>query len=126
MASANIYSIADPPPIEYIPNNQGGQDIECLNYVFNRKTLGRKTASYDCTGCCASISLKTVVLKVEDKEVIQIVEPFVITHLNLNHKGNCMPKTEQQLEVKSFLHKVKDQVEKNPYLPTNPYLNNNK
>jgi len=44
MASANIYSIADPPPIEYIPNNQGGQDIECLNYVFNRKTLGRKIA----------------------------------------------------------------------------------
>jgi hypothetical protein len=46
--------------------------------------------------------------------VIKIVEPFVITHLNLNHKGNCMPKTEQQLEVKSrkVLHKVKDQVEK--------------
>ena len=86
MASANIYSIADPPPIEYIPNNQGGQDIKCLNYVFNRKTLGRKTASYVCTGCYASISLKTVVLKVEDKEVIQIVEPFVITHLNLNLK----------------------------------------
>ena len=30
-----------------------------------------------------------------------------------------MPKTEQQLEVKSFLHKVKDQVEKNPLLTTN-------
>jgi hypothetical protein len=119
MASANIYSIADPPPIEYIPNNQGGQDIKCLNFVFNRKTLGRKTASYVCTGCYASISLKTVVLKVEDKEVIKIVEPFVITHLNLNHKGNCMPKTEQQLEVKSFLHKVKNQVVKNPLLTTN-------
>ena len=60
MASANIYSIADPPPIEYIPNNQGGQDIKCLNFVFNRKTLGRKTASYVCTGCYASISFLSI------------------------------------------------------------------
>ena len=44
MASVNIYSIADPPPTEYIPNNQGGQGIQCLDFVYNRKTLGRKTA----------------------------------------------------------------------------------
>ena len=111
MASANIYSLADPPPIEYIFNNQGGHDIKCLNYVFNRKTFGRRTANYVCTSCYASISLKTVVKKVMDKDEIQIVEPFVITHLNLNHKANCLPKSEQQLEVKSLIHKVKERVE---------------
>ena len=111
MASVNIYSLADPPPIEYIFNNQGGHDIKCLNYVFNRKTFGRRTANYVCTSCYASISLKTVVKKVMDKDEIQIVEPFVITHLNLNHKANCLPKSEQQLEVKSLIHKVKERVE---------------
>ena len=80
MASANIYSLADPPPIEYIFNNQGGHDIKCLNYVFNRKTFGRRTANYVCTSCYASISLKTVVKKVMDKDEIQIVEPFVIRY----------------------------------------------
>ena len=112
MASANIYSLENPPPIEYIFNNQGGHDIKCLNYVFNRKTFGRRTANYVCTSCYASISLKTVVKKVMDKDEIQIVEPFVITHLNLNHKANCLPKSEQQLEVK-------ERVENNPLLTTN-------
>ncbi len=74
---------------------------------------------YVCTSCNASFSLKTVVKKVMDKEVIKIVKPFFITHLNLNHKANCLLKTKKQLQVNSLIHKVKERVENNPLLTIN-------
>ena len=39
MASANIYSLENPPEFEFVVNNKGTKDIRCLNYVFRLKTL---------------------------------------------------------------------------------------
>ena len=65
MASANIFSVENPPELEYVDNNKGkNKDIRCLNYVFRLKTAGKKTCNYLCTGkiCCASISLKSITI----------------------------------------------------------------
>ena len=50
MASANIYSIENPPDFEFFANNKNGKDIRCLNYVFRLKTAGKRSWNYLCTG----------------------------------------------------------------------------
>ena len=50
MATANVYSVENPPELEYIINNQGGKDIRCLNYVFRLKTTGKRSWNFLCTG----------------------------------------------------------------------------
>ena len=88
MAAANIFTVEEPPSIEYVVNNQGGNDLRCLNYAFHQKTCGKKSSSFVCTGkgCYASIGLKTHLVDGEDKP--KIVEPFVVTSLNLKHKDS--------------------------------------
>ena len=84
---SSSYSVINPPHIEYILNNQNGKDIRCLNYVYQLKTVGKKSASFVCSGrsCYSSISLNTQQVDGENK----IVERFVVNHLNLKHNENC-------------------------------------
>lgn len=118
MASANIFTVENPPDIEYTDNNQGGKDLRCLNYLYYQKTCGKKSSSFVCTGkgCYASISLKTHLVEGEDTPKVD--EPFVFTNLNLKHKENCLPKSDDQFTVREFLQKVKKVVSQNPLLPT--------
>ena len=60
MASANIYSIENPPDFEFFANNKNGKDIRCLNYVFRLKTAGKRSWNYLCSShnCTASLSLQ--------------------------------------------------------------------
>ena len=113
---SSTYSLINPPPVEYILNNQSGKDIRCLNYVYQLKTAGKKSASFVCSGssCYSSISLNTHQIDGENK----IVEPFVVSHLNLKHKENCLPKSEDFFKIKNFLFKVKEKIISNPLVPT--------
>ena len=59
MAAANVYPIADPPQIEYIFGNTGGQDIKCLNYMFLiEKLLGEKRLVMLVQGAMHQLALK--------------------------------------------------------------------
>ena len=81
MASANIYSLENPPEFEFVVNNKGTKDIRCLNYVFRLKTAGKRSWNYLCTShnCTSSLSLKAISLEGETK----LSEPFTLERLNL-------------------------------------------
>ena len=83
MASANIYSIDNPPDFEFFANNKNGKDIRCLNYVFRLKTAGKRSWNYLCSSpnCTASLSLQAI-------SETKISEPFTIVRLNLKHREN--------------------------------------
>ena len=57
------------------------------------KSLLEKSSNFVCIskGCYASISLK---MHEGDDDRPKIIEPFVVTNLNLKHKDNCVPKTQ--------------------------------
>ena len=64
MATANVYSVENPPELEYIINNRGGKDIRCLNYVFRLKTTGKRSWNFLCTGnrkCTGNCAQKTII-----------------------------------------------------------------
>ena len=99
MASANIYSIENPPDFEFFANNKNGKDIRCLNYVFRLKTAS-----------LASLSLQAI-------SETEISEPFTIVRLNLKHKENCQPKLDDHFLTKKFFQEVKTEVKDNPLVP---------
>jgi len=68
MASANIYSLENPPEFDFVVNNKGTKDIRCLNY-------GKRSWNYLCIShnCTASLSLKAISLEGETK----LSEPFI-------------------------------------------------
>ncbi len=87
-------SLINPPKIEFVFNNAGGKDLRCLDYQYYIKSLGKKAASFRCSGkgCYASICLKTQTIEGEVKP--KIIEPFIITYLNLDYasdyeSGDC-------------------------------------
>ena len=49
---------------------------------------------------------------------------MVVTNLNFKHKVGCVPKTDAQFEVRSFLCKVKEKVKENPLIPTQQLYDN--
>ena len=49
---------------------------------------------------------------------------MVVTNLNFKHKKGCVPKTDAQFEVRSFLYKVKEKVKENPLIPTQQLYDN--
>ena len=49
---------------------------------------------------------------------------MVVTNLNFKHKVGCVPKTDAQFEVRSFLYKVKEKVKENPLIPTQQLYEN--
>ena len=122
MATANVYSVENPPELEYIINNQGGKDIRCLNYVFRLKTTGKRSWNFLCTGknCCASLSLKAFAFCEKSK----VEEPFVIERLNLKHKDTCLPKEDGYFVRNRFLQDVKEKVKENPLVPTQQLYEN--
>ena len=116
MALCNpIINLDNVPQISYFVNNQGNKDISCLNYIFQNKTIGKKSAMYVCStkDCYASISLETEMIE----NNYQIKDPMVVTRINLRHKDGCLPKEEAFFEIKVFLNKVKEQIILNPLLP---------
>ena len=115
MASANIYSLENPPEFEFVVNNKGTKDIRCLNYVFRLKTAGKRSWNYLCTShnCTASLSLKAISLEGETK----LSEPFTLERLNLRHKDSCQPKLNDHFVSKKFFQQVKTEVKENPLVP---------
>ena len=109
MASANIYSLENPPKFEFVVNNKGAKDIRCLNYVFRLKTDGKRSWNYFCTShnCTASLSLKA-----EGKT--KLSEPFILERLNLKHKDNCQSKLDDHFVTKKFFQQVKTEIKQNP------------
>ena len=114
---AEAISLINPPKIEYVFNNAGGKDLRCLDYQYYIKSLGKKAASFKCSGkgCYASISLKTQTIEGEVKP--KIIEPFIITYLNLKHIDGCTPKNNEDFRVKEFIKTVKDKVKSNKLIP---------
>ena len=110
------------PEITLVVNKQGKKDLRCLNYFYQIKSMGPQSALYRCQtrGCYASLSLRTHIVK----EVIEVFEPMVVTNLNFKHKVGCVPKTDSQFEVRSFLYKVKEKVKENPLIPTQQLYEN--
>ncbi len=108
------------PYIEFTNNNRGGLDIRCENYIFQVKTTGKKAALYRCptkkpNQCFASISLKTCLPEGSDSP--EVIQPFQVTNLNLNHVEGCNPKPNDFFEERSFIKNVKETVTKNPLIP---------
>ena len=101
------------PNIEFTNNNRGGLDIRCENYIFQVKTTGKKAALYRCptkkpNQCFASISLKTRLPEGSDSP--EVIQPFQVTNLNLNHVEGCNPKPNDFFEEISFIKNVKETV----------------
>ena len=93
------------PNIEFTENNRGGLDIRCENYIFQVKTTGKKAALYRCptkkpNQCFASISLKTRLPEGSDSP--EVIQPFQVTNLNLNHVEGCNPKPNDFFEESKY------------------------
>ena len=56
--------------------------------------------------CFASISLKTYIP--EDSDKPEVIQPFQVANLNLNHVEGYHPKPNDFFEERSFLKKVKE------------------
>ena len=48
-ACAPIMDLDTVPQISYFSNNQGNKNITCLNYIFQNKKVGKKSAIYVCS-----------------------------------------------------------------------------
>ena len=84
------------PSVIMLVNNQETQLVRYDNYQFGIKTFGKQAACFLCTnkGCYASISLK-----VKDSKII---EPYVISSSNSEHKKDTCKKTDDYFNVKKF------------------------
>ena len=91
MAAANIFTVEEPPSIEYVVNNQGGNDLRCLNYAFHQKTCGKKSSSFVCTGkgCCPMIPCVWVYMKRRrTKDYIRVLNALKSAALHLGFSLN--------------------------------------
>jgi hypothetical protein len=89
------------PSVIMLVNNQETQLVRYDNYQFGIKTFGKQAACFVCTnkGCYASISLK-----VKDSKII---EPYVISSSNSEHKKDTCKKTDDYFNVKKFYQETK-------------------
>ena len=76
MAATNVYSLDNPPEVEFDVNNRGGKDFRCLNHLIRLKTPGLKAKNY----LCATKSCKS-----NDTSCLQ---EFAMVMLDENEK-NC-------------------------------------
>jgi hypothetical protein len=87
----------------FLFSNRCRSSVRFNDYHFLEKTKGLRVCPFRCStvGCYASISLKI------DRATNEIQEPYLVSHLNENHKNGCNMKPEGFFETREFMVDVR-------------------